>query len=88
MTRATWLIFILAAASVVGMFLALYMLFPPPSVLQILNAVPTAFIGRVLALVITQQTLTVASWSGSLLLVASQSATALCSCRRNLVGTK
>jgi len=47
------------------MFLALYMLFPPPSVLQILNAIPTAFIGGVLVLAITQQTLTVASWSGS-----------------------
>jgi len=53
------------------MFLALYMLFPPPSVLQILNAVLTAFIGRVLALVITQQTRTVASWSVSLHLMAS-----------------
>jgi len=33
-------------------------------VLQILNAIPTAFIGGVLALVITQQTLTVASLVG------------------------
>ncbi|MCE9567151.1 MAG: CusA/CzcA family heavy metal efflux RND transporter [Planctomycetes bacterium] len=63
--RATRLIGILAAASVVGMFFVLYMLFPSPRiVLQILNAIPTAFIGGVLALVITQQTMTVASLVG------------------------
>ena len=111
--RATRLIGVLAALSVVGMFLVLLALFPAahagglllaglacvaaaaaavlvydvalpqaviggtalfflaavffPSariVLQILNAIPTAFIGGVLALVITEQTLTVASLVG------------------------
>ena len=41
------------------------LLFPSARiVLQILNAIPTAFIGGVLALVITRQTLTVASLVG------------------------
>ncbi|AWM38227.1 Cobalt-zinc-cadmium resistance protein CzcA [Gemmata obscuriglobus] len=63
--RATRLIAALAALSVVGMFFVLYMLFPSPRVvLQILNAVPAAFIGGVLALVVTGQTLTVASLVG------------------------
>jgi HME family heavy-metal exporter len=63
--RATRLIAILAVLSVVGMFFVLYMLFPSARiVLQILNAVPAAFIGGVLALVITNQTLTVASLVG------------------------
>ena len=63
--RATRLIGILAAASVLGMFFVLTMLFPSARiVLQILNAIPTAFIGGVLALVITGQTLTVASLVG------------------------
>ncbi|MEO2090258.1 MAG: efflux RND transporter permease subunit [Gemmataceae bacterium] len=63
--RATRLIAVLALLSVVGMFFVLIMLFPSARiVLQILNAIPTAFIGGVLALVITQQTLTVASLVG------------------------
>ena len=63
--RATRLIAILAAVSVVGMFFVLTMLFPSARiVLQILNAIPTAFIGGVLALVVTNQTLTVASLVG------------------------
>ncbi|MCC9608777.1 efflux RND transporter permease subunit [Blastopirellula sp. JC732] len=63
--RATRTIAILAAVSVVGMFVVLMVLFPSVRVvLQILNALPTAFIGGVLALVITQQTLTVASLVG------------------------
>jgi HME family heavy-metal exporter len=63
--RATNLIVILAAVSVVGMFVVLLILFPSPRiVLQILNALPTAFIGGVLALVITGQSLTVASLVG------------------------
>ncbi|MDY3560527.1 efflux RND transporter permease subunit [Gemmata sp. JC673] len=63
--RATRLIAALAALSVVGMFFVLYMLFPSARVvLQILNAVPAAFIGGVLALVVTGQTLTVASLVG------------------------
>jgi HME family heavy-metal exporter len=63
--RATALIAALAGASVVGMFVVLLMLFPSVRVvLQILNALPTAFVGGVLALVLTGQTLTVASLVG------------------------
>ena len=62
---ATRTIGVLAGISVVGMFAVLMILFPSVRVvLQILNALPTAFIGGVLALVITQQTLTVASLVG------------------------
>lgn len=63
--RATQLIFVLAGISVIGMFVVLLLLFPSVRVvLQILNALPTAFIGGVMALVVTQQTLTVASLVG------------------------
>ena len=63
--RATRLIAVLAAMSVVGMFFVLYMLFPSARIVaQILIAVPTAFVGGVLALVISGQTLTVASLVG------------------------
>lgn len=63
--RATRTIMVLAGVSVVGMFVVLMLLFPSVRVvLQILNALPTAFIGGVLALVITQQSLTVASLVG------------------------
>lgn len=63
--RATTTIMVLAAVSVLGMFGVLLLLFPSPRiVIQILNALPTAFIGGVIALVITQQTLTVASLVG------------------------
>lgn len=63
--RATQLIFVLAGASIVGMFVVLYMLYPSTRVaLQILNAIPTAFIGGVIALVLTRQNLTVASLVG------------------------
>jgi len=63
--RATTLIIVLAAVSIVGMFVILMMLYPSVRiVLQILNALPTAFIGGVLALVITRQSLTVASLVG------------------------
>ncbi|MBL8818437.1 MAG: efflux RND transporter permease subunit [Planctomyces sp.] len=62
---ATRTIGVLAGISVIGMFVVLMILFPSVRVvLQILNALPTAFIGGVLALVITQQTLTVASLVG------------------------
>ena len=64
-TRATYLISVLALASFVGMFAVLYMLYPSTRIaLQILNALPAAFIGGVLALVVTGQTLTVASMVG------------------------
>lgn len=63
--RATALIGILAAVSVAGMFIVLMILYPSVRiVLQILNALPTAFIGGVLALVLTGQSLTVASLVG------------------------
>jgi len=55
----------LAGLSVAGIFVVLMMLFPSGRItLQILNAIPTAFIGGVLALTVTQQTLTVASLVG------------------------
>jgi len=63
--RATQLIAILALVSFLGMFFVLMLLFPSTRiVLQILNAIPTAFIGGVIALVLTGQTLTVASLVG------------------------
>ena len=62
---ATLLIGVLALASVIGVFVVLMILQPSVRiVLQILNAIPTAFIGGVLALVLTQQSLTVASLVG------------------------
>jgi CzcA family heavy metal efflux pump len=63
--EATRLIGILSAVSFVGMFFVLYMLLPSARIVtQILIAVPTAFVGGVLALVLTGQTLTVASLVG------------------------
>ncbi|MFN4261736.1 MAG: efflux RND transporter permease subunit [Gemmataceae bacterium] len=63
--RATTLIVVLAGVSIIGMFVVLRILFPSGRiVLQILNALPTAFIGGVLALVLTGQSLTVASLVG------------------------
>ncbi len=62
---AAVLIAVLAAVSAVGVFAVLYLLYPSVRVsLQILNAVPTAFVGGVIALVVTHQTLTVASMVG------------------------
>src|SRR6056297_2588885 len=62
---ATRLIVILAGVAVIGMFVVLMVLFPSVRVvLQILNALPTAFIGGVFALVLTGQNLTVASLVG------------------------
>ena len=63
--RATTLIVVLAALSVAGMFVVLMILYPSVRiVLQLLNALPTAFIGGALALVITHQPLSVASLVG------------------------
>jgi HME family heavy-metal exporter len=63
--RATMLIMVLAGLSVVGMFVVLMLLYPSVRiVLQLLNALPTAFIGGALALVLTRQPLTVASLVG------------------------
>ena len=62
---ATLRIGILAGVSLAGIFVVLMMLYPSSRVtFQILNAIPTAFIGGVLALVLTRQTLTVASLVG------------------------
>ena len=62
---ATMLISVLALVSVAGVFVVLFLLYPSIRIsLQILNAVPTAFIGGVIALVLTNQTLTVASLVG------------------------
>lgn len=62
---ATLLISGLACVSVAGIFLVLFLLYPSARIsLQVLNAVPTAFIGGVLALAFTGQTLTVASLVG------------------------
>ena len=62
---ATLMIGIMAGVSLVGVFVVLLMLHSSVRiVLQILNAIPTAFIGGVAALVITGQTLTVASLVG------------------------
>ncbi|HJS07267.1 MAG TPA: efflux RND transporter permease subunit, partial [Pirellulales bacterium] len=62
---ATLLITILAGVSLAGIFIVLMMLYPSARItFQILNAIPTAFIGGVLALVLTEQTLTVASLVG------------------------
>jgi len=62
---ATLLICVLAAVSLIGVFVVLLMLLPSVRVvLQILNAIPTAFIGGVAALALTGQTLTVASLVG------------------------
>ena len=56
---------VLAGVSFVGVFIVLMLLFPSARiVLQILNALPTAFVGGVLALIITGQDLTVASLVG------------------------
>ena len=63
--RATRLIAVLAVVSVAGMGFVLYMLFPSwRIVVQILNAVTAAFIGGVLALLLSGQILTVASLVG------------------------
>jgi CzcA family heavy metal efflux pump len=62
---ATRLIAGLALVALAGVFVVLLLLFPSVRIaLQILNAVPTAFIGGVLALVVTNQSLTVASLVG------------------------
>jgi len=63
--RATSLIGLLAIVAVVGMYVVLLALFPSHRiVLQILNALPTAFVGGVAALMLTRQSLTVASLVG------------------------
>lgn len=63
--RATLTISVLALLSMVAMFVVLYMLYPSSAiVLQILHALPVAFIGGVLALWVTRQTLTVAGMVG------------------------
>lgn len=62
---ATTLITVLAGLSITGIFMVIMALYPSARItFQILNAIPTAFIGGVLALVLTKQTLTVASLVG------------------------
>ncbi len=64
-TEATQRILLLSAASIIGVFTVLMVLLPSVRiVLQILNALPTAFIGGVLALMLSGQDLTVASLVG------------------------
>ena len=63
--KATQTIAILAVFAVVAMFVTLLILFPSTRiVLQILNALPTAFIGGVLALYLTNQDLTISALVG------------------------
>ena len=62
---ATLLIGVMALVSLAGIYTVLYLLYPSTRItLQILNAIPTAFIGGVFALVLTNQTLTVATLVG------------------------
>lgn len=63
--EASRMILLLSAVSIAGVFLVLYTLFPSVRiVLQIMMALPIAFIGGVIALFVTGQTLTVASMVG------------------------
>ena len=63
--QATRMIGILGMVSLVGMFLALYALFGSTNLaLQVLAALPMAAIGSVAALVLTRQSLTVATMVG------------------------
>jgi HME family heavy-metal exporter len=63
--EATRMIGLLSMVSLAGMFFALYTLFGSTNLsLQVLSALPMAAIGSVAALVITQQSLTVASMVG------------------------
>jgi len=62
---ATTRITLLGLLSLGGIFVVLLLLYPSARIsLQILNAIPAAFVGGVLALVLTRQTLTVASMVG------------------------
>src|SRR5262249_12805858 len=62
---ATLRITVLALVSLAGIFVVLMMLYPSARVtFQVLNAIPVAFIGGVLALVVTGQVLTVATMVG------------------------
>lgn len=63
--EATQLISILSLVSLAGVFLVLYTQFPSTRiVLQIMLALPTAFVGGAVALWLTKQTLTVAGMVG------------------------
>lgn len=63
--RATLILSLLFAASLVGIFLTLYTLFRSVNLsLQVMVALPMAFIGAVAAIVITGQTLTIANIIG------------------------
>lgn len=63
--KATLLISVLAGVSFLGILVVLMVLYPSLRIsMQILNAIPTAFIGGVLAIVLTRQSLSVASLVG------------------------
>lgn len=63
--RASQLILVLAIFALVGMFFVLLMLFPSWRIVtQVLTAIPTAFVGGVFALAITEQKPSVAAWVG------------------------
>ena len=63
--KATYRILGLAIVALVGMFVVLLLLYPSVRVaMQILNAVPTAFIGGALALILTDQKPNIATWVG------------------------
>lgn len=63
--QATRRILILSLVALIGVFVVLYSAFPSTSVvLQLLIALPAAFVGGVAALVLTGQTLSVASMVG------------------------
>jgi len=63
--NATKMIGLLSLCSLAGMFLALYTLFRSTNLaLQVLSALPMAAIGAVASLIVTQQSLTIASMIG------------------------
>jgi Cu/Ag efflux pump CusA len=63
--EATRVILLLSGVSLVGVFLVLYTLFPSTRiVLQVMSALPAAFVGGVAALWLTGQTFSVASLVG------------------------
>lgn len=63
--RAAWTIGLLSLVALAGIFMVLMILYPSVRiVLQVLNAVPVAFVGGVLALSLTGQTMSVASMVG------------------------
>ncbi len=86
--RANFRILWLSVIALLLVFFVLYSAFPSPSiVLQILVALPAAFIGGVIALVVTQQTMTVAAMVGFISLggIAARNGLLLISTYRDLI---